>query len=214
MMSGPMNGETTPADQTSHADGPTDRWLTIPNALCAVRLLGAFVLPPLAIANRPVAFVVTYFVLTSTDWIDGKLARWLKQESKIGPKLDTVADVTMYAGLLFGLVWLFGGTLADEALLLGAGVVTYAGSCLASLLKFRRLPSYHTRAAKISWFIVLVAVVALFMNWSIWPFRIATVAVTLTNLEAILMTLVLKRRQEDVASLWHAIHWPIGESAD
>lgn len=204
----------TETQQEVPTEEPSDRWLTIPNALCLLRLLGAFVLPPLAIANRPVAFVITYFVLTSTDWVDGKLARWLHQESKIGPKLDTVADVTMYAGLLFGLAWLFGSTLAGEAALLGTGVATYVVSCLASLFKFGRMPSYHTRAAKISWFIVLIAVLALFLNWSIWPLRVATVAVVLTNLEAILITLVLVKRQNDVLSIFHVIGRPMGEEAE
>ncbi len=202
-----------PHDHVSSVAGPTDRWLTLPNVLCLVRLLGAFVLPPLAIAHRPVAFVITYLALTSTDWVDGKLARWLKQESKIGPKLDTVADVTMYGGLLFGLIWIFGNTLIGEAGWFIAGLVTYAGSCLASIWKFRRFPSYHTRAAKISWFIVLVAVVALFLNGSIWPLRLATIAVTLTNLEAIIITYVLQQPREDVPSLWHAARPPAEERA-
>lgn len=203
----------TEAPPDISAADPPDRWLTIPNALCLIRLLGALVLPPLAIANQPVAFVVTYIALTSTDWIDGKLARWLHQESRIGPKLDTVADVTMYAGLLFGLTWLFGSTLWDEAVLLGAAVATYAASSLAGLFKFGRWPSYHTRAAKISWFIVLVAVVALFLDWSIWPLRVAAAAVVLTNLEAILITAALATKQSNVPSIWHALrHSP--EEAD
>jgi CDP-diacylglycerol--glycerol-3-phosphate 3-phosphatidyltransferase len=209
-----MNVVMTQAQQNTTSDGPSNRLLTIPNALCMIRLLGAFVLPVLAVANQPVAFVITYLVLTSTDWIDGKLARWLNQTSKIGPKLDTVADVTMYGGLLFGLVWLYGGTLVSEAMLLGTGLVSYAGSCLASLIKFRRLPSYHTRAAKISWFVVLIAVVALFLDWSIWPLRVACMAVVLTNLESILITVVLPKKQNDVPSIFHAILWPKQESTE
>jgi len=194
----------TSASQGVHSARPTDRWLTIPNALCMIRLLGAFVLPALAIVDRPVAFVVTYLVLTSTDWIDGKLARWLNQESKIGPKLDTIADVTMYGGLLFGLIWLFGETLMNEIVWLGVPVLAYAASCAASLFKFHRLPSYHTRAAKISWFVVLIAVLALTLDWSIWPLRIAAMAVFVTNLEALLITVVLSTKQNDVPSIFHA----------
>jgi len=204
----------TQAQQNTPAEERLDRLVTVPNALCMIRLLGAFVLPVLAIGNQPVAFVITYFVLTSTDWIDGKLARWLKQESKIGPKLDTVADVTMYTGLLFGVIWLFGSTLVDEGALLGVAVALYAGSCLASLFKFGRLRSYHTRAAKISWFIVLIAVVGLFVKSWIWPVRVAAVAVALTNLEAILITVALAKKQNDVPSIFHAIFWPKTEPTE
>ncbi len=196
---------TTSNDRQPPNGEPADRWLTIPNLLCMVRFLGAFGLIPLALAEKPVAFIVTYVALTSTDWVDGKLARWLNQESKIGPRLDTLADVTMYGGLLFGLVWLFGSTLAKEWILIGLAVCSYALSCLASLVKFQHIPSYHTRAAKISWLLVLLGTAALFADWSIWPLRVAGVAILFTNLEALLITLLLPQRLEDVASLWHAL---------
>ena len=203
-----MNVVMTRTQQRIQSEERPDRWLTVPNALCMIRLVGAFVLIPLAIGNRPIAFVVTFFVLSSTDWIDGKLARWLNQTSKIGPKLDTAADMTMYAALIFGMTWLFGRTLLSELGFIGVAVATYLGSCLASLIKFRRLPSYHTRGAKISWFLVMVAVLTLFLELSIWPLRIAALAVALTNLEAILITIALAKKQDDVPSIFHAIWWP------
>ena len=182
-----------------------DRLWTVPNVLSVVRLVGSLVLVPLAVYEWPVAFLITYLALTATDWIDGKLARWLGQVSKIGPKLDSASDVTMYTALLFGLLWLFGDALLGEAVLIATAAASYAISCLVSLLKFHRLPTYHTRAAKISWFVVLAAVVALFLDWSIWPLRLAAVTVLLTNLEATLITFVLPRAVEDLPSLYHAL---------
>lgn len=201
-----MNETTgSPLKNESRAVSREGRWLTIPNGLCAIRLVGSFALVPLAIYDRPSAFLITYLALAATDWVDGKLARRLNQESKLGPKLDSAADVTMYAALLFGAGWMFGTTLLGESLLIGAVVVSYAGSCLASVVKFRRLPSYHTRGAKISGFLILLAVIALFLAWSIWPLRIAAFFVTLTNLEATLITLALSERRDDVPTLYHAL---------
>lgn len=197
---------------SSNGVTPPDRWLTVPNALCLTRLFGSFALLPLAVYDQSLSFLILFVALSATDWVDGKIARWLNQRSRIGPKLDTAADVTMYAAVLFGTVWLFHRTLLNESLLIGAAVVSYCASGVASLLKFKRWPSYHTRAAKLSWGITLLAVIALFLEWSVWPLRIAAFAVTVTNLEAMLITLALGERRDDVPTVFHVLE--AGETSD
>lgn len=194
----------TESRQTASPEPPKAGWITVPNAICLVRAIGAVGLIPLATLERPTWFLIAYLMLASTDWLDGRLARLLNQRSRYGPKLDSIADVMMYIGLLFGAVWLFGDRLLAESLLIGAVVVSYFGACLASLLKFRELPSYHTMAAKFSWFLMVCAGAALFLEWSVWPLRFALFAVTATNVESMLITLTLRRRRENVPSIFHA----------
>jgi len=182
-----------------------DRWLTVPNGLCVVRLVGSCALIPIALQELPSLFLAAYLALMFTDWIDGRIARWYRQSSRIGPKLDTAADVAMYSALLFGTIWMFGSLLVDESLLISVAVVSYGFSCLASLLKFHRLPSYHTRGAKLSSGLMLAAVISLFLGWSLWPLRVAAFCVTLTNLEAILITLVLSESRDNVPTVFHAL---------
>jgi CDP-diacylglycerol--glycerol-3-phosphate 3-phosphatidyltransferase len=74
------------------------KW-TLPNILTVLRLLAA---PGLAVMflyfHRPYAdwFALLLFVTASvTDWIDGYLARTLKQETKLGAMLDPIADKAM-----------------------------------------------------------------------------------------------------------------------
>jgi CDP-diacylglycerol--glycerol-3-phosphate 3-phosphatidyltransferase len=165
-----------------------DWWLTIPNILCAIRFCGAWCLLILAALDRPSLVLGLFLFLTATDWVDGKIAVLLNQRSKIGPKLDTIADVTMYGCLLIAIIVLYTDTLQSEVVLIVLALVSYAVSCMVSWRKFKVMPSYHTRAAKTCWFLALVAVIALFTQWSIWPLRIALVGVMLTNLEAILIT--------------------------
>ena len=64
-----MNESSSPMDQL-----PSRSWLTLPNLLCAIRLIGSPVLLALAIAGRPSAFLLLFIVLMLTDWMDGKLA--------------------------------------------------------------------------------------------------------------------------------------------
>ena len=82
---------------------------TIPNLLSGLRLIGAPVLIVLAVADQPRAFLVLGLVLLFDDWLDGKLAIWLQQQTTFGARLDSVADAVLYASLLFGIAWLKGG---------------------------------------------------------------------------------------------------------
>ena len=70
-----------------------DRVWTLPNALSVLRLLGVplflwLLLGPEADGWALVVLMVSGF----TDWLDGKLARWLDQGSRVGALLDPAAD--------------------------------------------------------------------------------------------------------------------------
>jgi CDP-diacylglycerol--glycerol-3-phosphate 3-phosphatidyltransferase len=93
----------------------------------------------------------------------------------------------------------------QEGLWIGTAIVSYAASLAAGWRKFRHLPAYHTRAAKTAWLLVLVGVYCMFSNQGVWAIRIAMGAVTLTNIEALLITRVLPEWRADVPSLWHAL---------
>ena len=183
------------------------RLLNVPNSLCAIRLVGSLVLVGLAIGQATNIFVGLLGFLLMTDWVDGKLAILLKQQTKFGARLDTVADVSLYAAMLFGLFWLKSEELADQWPWMGVAVGSYAISVIAALIKFGGFPSYHTRGAKTCWFLASVAAVALFAGWSAWPIRIAAMGVTATNIEAIAISLMLKKPRVNVPSIYHA--WKI-----
>lgn len=178
-----------------------DDVLTVPNALGVLRLLASPWLVLLGAAGRETAFLVLFLALTFTDWIDGKLAAWLDQRSKIGPRLDSLADLIMYAALVLGLGWLEGPLVLDEWPWIAAAAGSYIVSAIFAAWKFGRVPSYHTRAAKTSWLLALVAAVVVVVAERVWPLRLAAAAVTLTNLEAILITRRLERPREDVSSV-------------
>ena len=178
-----------------------DRWLTIPNAICVFRFLGSFAIVPAVIAERPLVVLSLFVFLAMTDWVDGKLARALDQRSLIGPKLDSVADVTMYAMFLFAVSWLRADVLRSESSWVIVAAVCFVIAIAAARIKFGSFPSYHTRSAKTTWFLMVIAAIALFLNWSVWPLRIALLGVIVTNLESIAITATLTQPQTDVISL-------------
>jgi cardiolipin synthase len=182
-----------------------DKILTVPNVICFVRLVGSFAMFGLALANLPTWFVGMFVVLTISDWIDGRLARWLHQRSDFGARLDSFADAALYTALLLGCLVLKWQVVWQELWWVGTGLSSYALSTTFGLIKYGRVPSYHTFAAKKTQALVLLAGIALVLDWSVWPFRIASVAVTLTNLETTALTWVLPKWQADVSSLWRVL---------
>lgn len=182
----------------------SDRLLTIPNILCVIRLVGSFILIPIAWLGLNEIFLWFFLFLAMTDWVDGKLAILLNQRSIFGARLDSWADAALYAALLIGALMLYGATLRAELGWFFPPLLTYMISTAAGFWKYQRWPSYHTRAAKTCWFLITVGAIGLFIDWSLWPLRIALAAATLTNLEALAITIISPAWQADVTSIYHA----------
>lgn len=90
----PTNGEPTSVVSTGTVTGiVTDRILTVPNLLSLLRLLGVPVFLWLLLGPHAdtAALAVLAFAGVS-DYLDGKLARWLRQTSRVGVLLDPAAD--------------------------------------------------------------------------------------------------------------------------
>jgi len=182
----------------------SERLLTIPNIICMVRLVGSFGLVVIAWLGHREIFLWFFVSLAMTDWIDGKLAILLNQRTVFGARLDSWADAALYAGLLAGVVIMYGAELAPEMVWIIGAVATYVLSTIAGLWKYRRWPSYHTRAAKTSWLLMIIGAIGLLTDWALWPLRVALAAAAVTNLEALCITLISPSWRADVSSVYHA----------
>ena len=196
--------QETTGDPGSPEPCISNRLLTVPNIICMVRLAGSFVLIAIALMDQSEVFLWIFLFLAVTDWVDGKLAILLNQRSVFGARLDSWADAALYAALTFGAVTMHGASLRSEFAWVIAALATYLISTAAGFWKYRRWPSYHTRAAKTSWLLIMVGAAGLFLDWALWPLRIALVAITITNVEAILITIVSPTWRADVTSIYHA----------
>lgn len=179
--------------------------LNLPNILSAFRLAGSIVLIGLAIFGVRSGFAWLLGALLISDWIDGKLAIAWHQQTTFGARLDSVADNAMYGAMLFGMMRLYSEIFYQEWMWFGVALFSFALTSIAGIIKYRRLPSYHTRAAKTSWLLVSLAALSVFAQGPLWPLRLAAVVVIFTNLEATAMTGILPQWQADVPSIWHAI---------
>lgn len=140
---------------------------TIPNIISFVRLATVpyFWWVTLADENIPLAAALV-FVIGTTDWVDGYLARRLNQVSELGKFLDPLADRLMIAsallaGLIAGVVPLvIGVPLLVREVLVGLGAaylarrgggklaVRYLGK-LATFLLYGAIPAFYFHAADV-----------------------------------------------------------------
>ncbi len=124
----PLTGAPEVSDRArfhyDHSVG--DRILTWPNALSAARLAGVPVFLWLVLGPRTATADIIAAVLLGcagiSDWLDGKLARMLDQQTHLGQLLDPLADrlyiaATIVALAVRGIIpwWLFAVILAREA---------------------------------------------------------------------------------------------------
>ncbi|HEY0804555.1 MAG TPA: CDP-alcohol phosphatidyltransferase family protein [Pseudonocardiaceae bacterium] len=133
-----------------------DRIVTVPNTLSVLRLAGVPLFLWLLLGPKADVFaLVVLCVAGFTDWLDGKLARWLNQTSRLGALLDPAADrlyivATLVAFVLRGIVpwWL-------AAILIGKDVVV--GLCLPLLRRAGYAPPEVHYVGKAATFALLYA---------------------------------------------------------
>ncbi|HEY3958410.1 MAG TPA: CDP-alcohol phosphatidyltransferase family protein [Streptosporangiaceae bacterium] len=109
-----------------------DRVATIPNGISAARLLGVPVFLWLVLGPRTAtgdAWAVGVLIASAiSDWLDGKIARALNQQSRLGQLLDPAADRLYIAATLVGLAvrgiipWWLVGLLAARELIVGVAL--------------------------------------------------------------------------------------------
>jgi CDP-diacylglycerol--glycerol-3-phosphate 3-phosphatidyltransferase len=82
---------------------PSDRVVTLPNALSVLRLVGVPFFFWLVLSEHDGAAVLVLMVSGVTDYLDGKIARAWGQTSRLGTLLDPAADRLYILATLIGL---------------------------------------------------------------------------------------------------------------
>src|SRR5699024_3561019 len=130
-MNRPVNPE--PNDAAGLTVG--NDWLTIPNLVTLIRFLLVPVFVWLMFRDDYGNALIILVVLFSTDWIDGFLARKLKQGSTVGKWLDPLADrlslwVVVISVAMSGLApfWLVFALVVPDLVLAGCMALIYEGN--------------------------------------------------------------------------------------
>jgi len=176
----------------------------LPNLLSMLRILAVPVLGGLAWAGAASVWLVGLALTLATDVADGFLARRFHCQSERGARLDSRADLLLYATLPVFVWWLFPEIVAREAVWLVVAIAAFTLPIGVGWLRFARLTSYHTWAAKGTAVLMGLGMLVLFTGGPTWPFHLAVMALVYEAIEEIAITFTLPQWKADVPTLRHA----------
>jgi len=177
---------------------------TLPNCLSIFRMVCAPFLLALAWFGQPRLFLVLLVLALLSDAVDGTIARKYKQVTDLGATLDSWGDFFIYMTVPLCAWWLWPDLIRQEAPFVFTVVASFAVPITLGFLKYRRLTSYHTWAAKFSAVVLSIGTLLMLLFGIAWPFEIATVILALSALEEIAITMSLPDWQSNIPTIWHA----------
>jgi phosphatidylglycerophosphate synthase len=177
----------------------------VPNAISALRILMVPLLALLAFRRWGQAFTLLLASSLLLDFVDGYLARRLKQQTLLGAQLDSWGDFLTVLVYPAAAVWLQPLLLRQNALWVTLAALAYVSPIIFGVIKFGRLTSYHTRLMSLTAYVMGVAVVAFFAGWSDLPLRVACVLLIIAAAEEMLISATLPAWQANVRNLRHAL---------
>ena len=136
--------------------------ITIPNALTGLRALGIPIFLYLVFQNSFGWAVIVLMVAGATDYFDGKLARALKQESRLGELMDPAVDRLYIISVLIAMYAT--ETLPFYILILVAGRDLILGGLLIAMKRVGIPPFTVTYLGKAATFNLLYALPLLLLT--------------------------------------------------
>ena len=179
--------------------------MNIPDKISVFRMALAPVLLLLAWFQQGRVFLILLALAYISDAVDGPIARRTGQQSALGPRLDTWADVPIYLCVPLCAWWLWPELFMQEALYFIFIIASIVFPLLAGLFKFRRTTSYHTWLTEAAAVCAAVSTILLFTGVSPWPFRVSSFLCMLAGFEEILITIFLRKPTSDIHSLWYVV---------
>jgi cardiolipin synthase (CMP-forming) len=179
----------------------------IVNAITLYRMMNVPVLIFLIVTNKPDLFKWFLFFSFLSDAIDGWLARRHKVTSFFGSKLDSIADDLTIAAAITGVIVLKIDFLKQEIHIFIVLAALYVLQTILALIRYRKISSFHTYAAKMA--AILQGIFLLLLFFLAQPvyilFYIAVVVTIIDLAEEIVLVLLLPHWQTNVKGLYWVI---------
>ncbi len=173
------------------------------NAITLYRLLAAPVLLLLAIVSW--FHILKWMLAISffTDAIDGYLARHNKVDSKLGARLDSIADdLTVLAGIIAMALYL--PQFIEQQLVVFLLVfLLFVAQATTALVRYGKTSSFHTYTAKLAAVLQGIFLITFFFTEPLLPLFYAAAFITAIQLiEEIILVFVLPTWQVNVKGLY------------
>ncbi|MGA1821089.1 MAG: CDP-alcohol phosphatidyltransferase family protein [Thermoplasmatota archaeon] len=172
------------------------------NILSLSRIVFLPVLFLLLFLRWDIALAVTYAIIGSTDYWDGKLARRRNEITELGKKLDSVADVLLYLSTVYFFVVLFPQYLEPNYLLLYIFFGIFGLSFVVSLIRTKKIVLMHTSLLRLAAVGVYSAFIFSFFFDTTYYITVIAVLYIFGFIEEILIFLFYGEVDPDVRYIW------------
>jgi CDP-diacylglycerol--glycerol-3-phosphate 3-phosphatidyltransferase len=167
------------------------------------RIVATPVLIFLALTDREDAYTWLLLAALISDIADGLIARTFSITSRLGSRLDTLADTLLWPAAVFG-IWVFHPEVMTEHWLLIVLVLgLWAIEMIVAWLRYGKLTSFHTYTIRVSVYGLGIFVVSLFL-WGLqpWLLYVASALNMLGNVESLIIMALLPEWTSDVRGLY------------
>jgi len=180
-------------------------FLNIPNILTLIRLCIVPVLVVVSWKGLSTLFLGLLAFAFITDVLDGFIARTFGLQTKLGAKLDSLADFAVYMAIPICAWLLWPDVIRREIFYVIAIVCSIIFPVVIGLIKFGNYPSYHTWLTKFAAGSMAIASILLFLGGPAWAFRLAAILCVIAALEEIIITFLLPEPRSNVRGLWYVL---------
>jgi CDP-diacylglycerol--glycerol-3-phosphate 3-phosphatidyltransferase len=166
------------------------RWL--PNAITVARLASVPILAYLAYSKMEGPFIALLTAALLSDVLDGWVARKFSAVSALGASLDSLADILLVLVIVYAIWPLHPYVYTAHGWVILAVVVLWTVAHAASLLRYGRLASFHTRLIRTGIFAFsLFALVLFVFGFLPWLLYLAAFICALGAIEHFIMLYLL-----------------------
>ncbi len=153
-----------------------------------------------------IVFSTLLIVGLITDVFDGIIARKLDVSTVKLRRLDSLIDQVFWLSALVGAYIICSEFFKENKLLLGILLAAEALTYIVSYLKFRKEVATHAILSKV-WTLTILATLVQIINTcdSSWLFATCFYLGMITRIEIIAILIIIKKWENDVPSLYHAL---------
>jgi len=169
------------------------------NLLTLTRIVLALVL--LLIPPHGTAFITVYLLCGLSDVLDGYIARKTKTESKLGSRLDSVADFVLTVSVIIVIYPIIKPSLGILLWIAGIALIRFAAVGVV-WAKFRTPAMLHTLANKATGILFFLLPLSLALVSPAVPVIVLCIAATLSAVEELTIDILFSSFQPDIRSIF------------
>ena len=176
---------------------------TIPNIISMYRLFSFPFVLTFSILGFETLFAVLLVFNLLSDAVDGFIARRFNMQTKIGSRIDSLADIGSYILAITGIFCFKWLEFKPHIIWFLIFITFFISVQIFSFIKFKKFSSLHLYSTKTGGYIQGTFFLILFtFGFSVWFFYFMIIQGILAFIEGIIVLIIIPKMQSDVKGLY------------